>query len=139
MDNLDNDQAIKYYSEEFILNIINDYLVNAFELYDGELIEGLSFTMHNVKVIYDNGKYRAITLYVVMYLLETLVFEKINYLYSLDEKDWLYWKEKLYILFKENEINTEELEREVIRSIKNNLNEIVNYISEFRNDNNLLY
>ena len=136
---MDNNQVIEYYNEEFILSIINDYLINTFDLYDGQLIDGLSFTMYNVEVIYDNGKHYAITLYVVVHLLEDLVFKKISNHYAYDDKDWIYWKEKLNILIKENVINTERLEGEVNRSIEHNYDEIVSYILQYGNDNDLLY
>jgi hypothetical protein len=133
---MDNDQVIELYTEEFILNVVNEYLINTFDLYDGQLIDGLSFTMYNVEVIYEERKYYTITLFVVISLLGILVSKKIIPSYTLENRDLVYWNEKLYLLIKENVINIEKLEREVSRSIENNFNEIVNFISDFRNDTN---
>ncbi len=127
------DQAANYLDEDNILSILNDYLINAFDLYEGNVIEGLSYTMFNVEVLYGMRKDYTVTLFTVLELLE-----KINKRTPTDKEDikeMKYWEEKLEIQIKENGINVSKLRSIVGSTIKSNLQIINNYISEKENNN----
>lgn len=132
MDEWIEKQKTKYYNESYILSVINDYLINAYDLFDGQVIDGLSYTMYNVEVIYDIRKDYTTVLFIVLQLLE-----KINKYYVIkegEEKELSYWKEKLTVLINENMINYQNLEIKVKNSIEKNFSEIKSYILKFNSE-----
>ncbi|AMM95773.1 hypothetical protein UP17_25400 (plasmid) [Peribacillus simplex] len=127
------DQDADYLDEDYILNILNDYLINAFDLYEGEVIEGLSYTMYNVEVLYGMRKDYTVVLFTVLELLEKI--KERTSLKNDDIRDLNYWEQKLKIHTKENGIDMDKLRVIVRRTIAKNLNRIHYYISNKNNNN----
>ena len=116
--------------EDFYIETINEYLINVYELYDGNLIEGLSYTMYNVKNTYENQKFYALTLFVLYNLLnELLSINKIR-IYPEEAEHINFWLWKLDILIYENYISILETGPNIINIIQKNEDEIINYIRE---------
>lgn len=98
--------------EEEIFEILENYLSDAFELFGGSMIEGLSYTMHNAESMYDQRKGYAITLFAILELLDDSRVQNHMTLSQKDKDDLRYWNQKLNILVLENGIDANKLQTE---------------------------